>query len=109
MTALGLLGVVTGELTRSDAGITQAEQTGTPFGAFLKWLFIGCLLGGIFIVVPVSSLLERRAHRLDSVPFDRWELPGWLGWPLWIIVTAGSLFLAYMLIVQIVHLLLGST
>lgn len=107
--AFGLLGLVTGELARSDAGVTQAELTGTPLGAFLMWLFIGCLLGGVLVLVPASSILERRAHRLDGLPFDRWELPGWLGWPLWIIVTAGSLFLACLLFVLIVRLVLDST
>ena len=109
MTAFGLLGLVVGELARSDAGITQAEQAATPFGALLMWFFSGCLVVGMFIMVPVSSFLERRAHRLDDVPLERRQLPGWLGWPLWTIVTAGSLFLTYMLIVHVISLVLGSS
>jgi hypothetical protein len=98
LTSLGLIGLFTGELARWAFNMTKEELTGTAVGTSLMWLFSGLFIGGMMIVLPFSTLLERRAHRLDGTTFDQWQLPGRIGWPLWVLVTAGSLFLVYLLV-----------
>jgi hypothetical protein len=103
----GLVGLRAGGVSRWSAGVTEAEQTASGLGSFLVRLFLGAFVGGLLIVLPFSSLLRRRASRLASVDAAgeidagggrQWQLPGWLGWPLWAITTAAALYLIYMLV-----------
>jgi hypothetical protein len=104
---VGFVGLAAGGISRWTAGLTEAEQTAGEFGSFLLWLFSGALIAGLFVVLPFSSLLYRRAARLASVDAAgeieeyrgrHWELPTWLGWPLWAVATTGALYLIYMLV-----------
>ena len=105
MAATGLLGLFAGWLTRRWLGNSEQEQVAGKLGFSLLWLFAGAFVLGLLVVLPASSLLRRRAQRLeetsddtDHVEAHEWELPSWIGWPLWAFTTAGGLWLVYMLV-----------
>jgi hypothetical protein len=103
MTMFGLLGLFGRQALAWLSGTSMDDPTRGSTEDFLMWFFIGPMLGGMFLVLPLAALLYRRAERVDraeglissDAPPRQWELPGWIGWPLWAIVTAGSLFLLY--------------
>jgi hypothetical protein len=105
---IGVMGYALGFLSARLSGLTEADQTQSTLGQLLVWLFLASTVGGLLVVLPLSSLLYRRARRLSPPDradefdprsaFDRAELPGWIGWPLWAFVAAAALWLTYVLL-----------
>jgi len=107
---VALLGGIAQQVVMRNSAVSQEELVATVQGRALAWVLSGVFVLSVLFLLPVSSLLRRRATRLRAVQrgevpsfFERSggtgrALPPWIGWPLWTLVTLASILLIYVLV-----------
>jgi glucose uptake protein GlcU len=85
LTAIGFVGLWVCKLLREHQGITERQFMETTIGGVAVWSLSTCFVLGLLFLFPISLYLQKRA----GVPLPGPTVPGWMGWPLRVVMILG--------------------
>ncbi len=94
LTVVGFIGLWVCKQVREHQGITERQFMENLSGAVAVWSLSACFILGLLILFPISLYLQRRA----GVPLPGPTVPGWIAWPLRVVMILGVALLFLVLL-----------
>ena len=94
LTVVGFVGLWLCRLVREHQSITERQFMETPGGSVAVWSLSACFIIGLLILFPMSLYLQTRA----GLPLPGPTVPGWIAWPLRVVMILGFCLLLLILV-----------
>jgi hypothetical protein len=94
LTAVGFVGLWLCKQVWEHQGITERQFMETTIGGAAVWSLSACFVLGLLILFPISLYLQKRA----GVALPGPTAPGWIAWPLKLVMILGVALLLLILI-----------
>ena len=93
-TVIGFVGLWLCKQMREHQGITERQFMETTGGDVAVWSLSACFVLGLLILFPISLYLQKRA----GVALPGPTVPGWIAWPLRVVMIVGVCLLLLILV-----------
>jgi hypothetical protein len=94
LTVIGLIGLWVCKQVREHQIITEHQFMQTTSGSVAVWSLSACFVIGLLLLFPISLYLQKRA----GVPLPGPTVPGWVAWPLRVLMILGFCLLLFIML-----------